>query len=262
MALLKYGKSSNQTGFEYSDVSTYQPGWGTWGSTFGRDWDIYGGADSEYVGVTSKKIVYSPSNFSGKIIYKGDFVVPSQEDYFDIRQNASGLVRSIKAVVNGEKLKIKKIDWDLSDIVACDDSYFGVCRPRLETLFSGDDVVKAGSSDIEISTYAGNDKIIGSSVPRSIDAGVGDDYIETRASDSVTGGSGSDVFAIRAGADGATILDFEVGNDQVKLKGKGFDSVSVKSEFSGGYFDTLISWSDGLEVRLLKVDASYEDLFG
>ena len=64
MAVLKYSKSANASNFEYSDVSTYVPGWGTWwGSTFGRDWDLFGGIESDYVKVKPKSITYYPYNF-------------------------------------------------------------------------------------------------------------------------------------------------------------------------------------------------------
>ena len=262
MAFFKYAKSVKSNDFEYSDVSTYVPGWGTWGSTFGRDWDLFGGIDSDYVKVKPKSITYYPYNFSGKMKYKGRFVVPSEQDYYDIRQNASGFVKSIKAEVNGQKLTIKNINWDLKDIIACDSDYYGVCEPRLEILFSEDDIVKAGSSDTAIETYGGDDKIIGSHVSRNVNAGDGDDFIEVRASDRVTGGSGSDVFALRASANGATIVDFQIGDDVIKLRGKGFESVDVKSVSTGNNFDTLLGWSGNSVVRLLQVDASYADLFG
>ena len=262
MAFLKYTRSIDTSNFEYSDVSTYVPGWGTWGSTFGRDWDLFGGIESDYVKVKPKSITYYPYNFSGKIKYKGRFVVPSEQDYYDIRKNASGYVKSIKAVVNGQKLTIKKIDWDLKDIVACDSDYYGVCEPRLDILFSEDDIVKAGANDTAIETYGGDDKIIGNEVSRSVNAGDGDDLIEIRSSDRVTGGSGSDVFVLRASANGATIVDFEIGDDKIKLKGKGFESVEVKPISAGDHFDTLLSWSGNSVVRILQVDASYAELFG
>ena len=127
-------------------------------------------------------------------LYKGKFSVPyeSLEKYHYDVKNATGTVRSIKAVINGEKLNIKKIAWDLQDIIPCE--FPSNCRPRLEVLFSGDDVVKAGSSDIEIETYGGDDKIIRSHVPRDIDGGDGNDYILTHTSDRLKGGAGEDVF--------------------------------------------------------------------
>lgn len=86
----------------------------------------------------------------------------------------------------------------------------------------------------------------------------------THTSDRLTGGAGEDVFALSASANGATILDFEVGEDQIKLKGKGFNSVEVKSEYTSVNFrfETLVSWGDESVVRLLGVEASYEDIFG
>ena len=257
MAFLKYAKNIQTKNFEYSDVTTYTPGWGTWGTTFKRDFH------PRHVKVKAKSITYTPSNFSGKIKYKGDFSVPYQsaEKYHYDLENASGTVKSIKAVVNGEKLVINKINWDLLDIIACEGYY---CKPRLEQLFSGDDIVKAGRSDIRIETYGGDDKIIGSDVPRDIDAGAGNDYLEARSSDTLKGGDGKDVFALRASADGVTISDFEVGADQIKLKGKGFESVSVKSEFSeiNTFLGTTVSWGDNSVARLLGVNATYADLFG
>ncbi len=234
------------------------PGWGTWGTTFRRDFH------PEHVKVKSNSINYRPANFSGEVIYKGKFSVPYQSSdkyYYDL-QNAAGTVKSIKAVINGEKLSIKKINWDLKDIIPCE--FPSNCRPRLEVLFSNNDVVKAGNSDIEIETYGGDDKIIGSQVPRDIDAGDGDDYILTHTSDRLTGGAGEDIFAFSSSANGATISDFEVGKDQIKLKGKGFDSVEVKSEYSRVNYrpETLLSWGDESVVRLLGVEASYEDIFG
>ena len=98
-------------------------------------------------------------------------------------------------------------------------------------------------SDIRIETYGGDDKIIGSDLPRDIDAGSSNDYLETRYSDNLNGGDGKDVLALRASADGATILDFEIGNDQITFKGKGFESVEVKSEFSeiNTFLGTMVS---------------------
>ena len=39
-------------------------------------------------------------------------------------------------------MTIKNINWDLKDIIACDSDYYGVCEPRLEILFSEDDIVQ------------------------------------------------------------------------------------------------------------------------
>ena len=255
MAFLKYAKNLQTKNFEYSDVTTYAPGWGTWGTTFKRDFN------PRYVKVKPKSITYYPSNFSGKIKYKGNFSVPYQspEKYHYDLENAFGSVKSIKAVVNNEKLNINKINWNLEDIIACEGVY---CKPRLEKLFSGDDIVKAGRSDTRIETYGGNDKIIGSDVPRDINAGAGNDYIESRSSDNLKGGDGKDIFALCASANGATISDFEIGNDQIKLKGKGFESIVVKPEYSQGYYSAVISWGDNSEARLLRVNATYDDLFG
>ena len=111
-------------------------------------------------------------------------------------------------------------------------------------------------------TYGGDDKIFGSHISRNVNAGDGDDYIEVRASDRVTGGSGSDVFALRASANGATIVDFQIGDDTIKLRGKGFESVDVKLVSTGNNFDTLLGWSGNSVVRLLQINASYADLFG
>ena len=63
---------------------------------------------------------------------------------------------------------------------------------------------------------------------------------------------------------GAIIRDFEVGTDQIRLKGKGFDSVEVKSEYSRVNYrlETLLSWGEESVVRLIGVEASYEDIFG
>ena len=258
MAFLKYAKNIPTKIFDYSDTSTYMPGWGTWGTTFRRDFN------PRYVKVKAKSITYSPANFSGNVVYKGKFSVPyksSDKYHYDV-QNAKGIVKSIKAVINSEKLIIKKIAWDLQDIIPCE--FPSNCRPRLEVLFSGDDVVKAGNSDIEIETYGGDDKIIGSQVPRDIDAGDGNDSILTHTSDILTGGDGEDIFAFSASANGAIIRDFEVGTDQIRLKGKGFDSVEVKSEYSRVNYrlETLLSWGDESVVRLIGVEASYEDIFG
>lgn len=148
MAFLKYATNIPTKIFDYSDTTTYIPGWGTWGTIFRRDFS------PEYVKVKSKSISYKPANISGKITYKGKFFVPfnSPDKYHYDVQNASGTVRSIKAVINGEKLNIKKIAWDLQDIIPCE--FPSNCKPRLEVLFSSDDVVKAGNSDIEIETIA------------------------------------------------------------------------------------------------------------
>ena len=52
--------------------------------------------------------------------------------HYDV-QNAKGIVKSIKAVINSEKLIIKKIAWDLQDIIPCE--FPQIAGPGLKCYF-------------------------------------------------------------------------------------------------------------------------------
>jgi serralysin len=69
------------------------------------------------------------------------------------------------------------------------------------------------ASDLVIGT-AGNDFIIGSDQGRTIDGGLGNDYL--------FGGGGEDVFVYRVGGGIDTVLDFTPNLDKIQLIGSGF----------------------------------------
>ncbi|MCP4595698.1 calcium-binding protein, partial [Neptuniibacter sp.] len=78
----------------------------------------------------------------------------------------------------------------------------------------GDDFIFAGSSNDLVMAGEGNDWIEGGRGNDYLDGGLGDDFVVADSGDDMmVGGAGSDHFVIENGSAGATILDWQDGQD-------------------------------------------------
>ncbi len=129
----------------------------------------------------------------------------------------------------------------------------------------GNDILKGGRGDDQLNGGRGNDVLEGGAGNDVLKGGRGNDELNGGAgNDELEGGSGNDVFIFEQGTGDDTVLNFEVGRDELDLSDFGFESfqdVLDAAEDQGD--DTVIDLGNGDSVTLVGVseaDLSENDI--
>jgi VCBS repeat-containing protein len=150
---------------------------------------------------------------------------------------------SVTILDDGETISSKN---GKDDVVGTDGGedilYGGNGKDRLFGLDGADQMFGGNGKDF-LDGGEGPDKLHGGNGNDTLIGGIGDDEL--------TGGRGSDSFVFALGSGTDTVMDFDVGEDQIGLYGLGFDDLTIGQTDDGA----TISANSELLAVLIGVDA-------
>jgi hypothetical protein len=211
-----------------------------WQGTINEKW-TYNYNTASYLNYKYSSLTKSFKSFDENgnyVLYKGSIKYNVATDSF------SGVFKSIDAIFDGIKIKVKNVNLDWEDTFDNVDYGIPSFADNLDTILSGNDKITISSVDAPeldyINGYLGNDTIYGTSAEDSINGDygftdvanyyffggndkiygyAGNDYLDGGYSnDTIYGGSGDDSIY---GGWGKNKLYGEAGNDSITIEGIG-----------------------------------------